>query len=283
MFAALTLEAAVPRPAEFVASLPMYDLPEVREATDELWRALAASLRRRGIDAPGTLTRDEADLDTAWSAPNLLLSQTCGYPLVTALSGQVAIVATPSYAAPGCEGAFHRAAIVVRAASPARSLPDLKGRICAVNSPTSNTGMNLFRAEVAEIAGGQRFFDGVVQTGSHLASVEHVAGGGADVASIDAVTLEMLRRHRPDLTRAVRVLTWTAASPGLPLITSRTWDADLRQALRLGLADVAADPDLRSVRETLLLNGFVQLPQADYGVVLTLANLAIEKGYPELH
>jgi hypothetical protein len=61
-----------------VASLPMYDLPELREATDELWRALAARLQNRGIDAPVTLERDETNLDAVWSDPRLLLSQTCG-------------------------------------------------------------------------------------------------------------------------------------------------------------------------------------------------------------
>ena len=280
MLAALTAEAPATQQAALVASLPMYDLPEVREATDGLWRSLAARLRRRGIDAPATLTRGDAD--AAWSDPNLLLSQTCGYPLVTGLARHVAVVATPSYIAPGCQGAFHRAAVIVRAGSAARSLADLQGRICAVNAPTSNTGMNLLRAAIADVAGGRRFFGGVIQTGSHLASIQHIAEGGADVASVDVVTLALLQRHRPDLTRAVRILAWTEVSPSLPLITSRKWGADILAALRLGLADVAADPALRMVRETLLLDGFAQLPQAGYGAILTLANSAIDKGYPEL-
>jgi ABC-type phosphate/phosphonate transport system substrate-binding protein len=260
----------------------MCDLPELREATDELWRALAAALRRRGIDAPAALTRDNADRDAAWSAPNLLLSQTCGYPLATSLAGKVIVVATPSYAAPGCEGAFHRAAVVVRATSQARTLADLRGGVCAVNSPTSNTGMNLLRAEIGAVAGGPRFFAGLSQTGSHLASLERVAEGAADVASIDAVTLALLERHRPDLVRAVRVLTWTTASPGLPLITSRTTRGGVLAALRLGLAGVAVDPALRAVRETLLLDGFVRLPTTAYPAILIMENAAAEQGYPEL-
>jgi ABC-type phosphate/phosphonate transport system substrate-binding protein len=192
------------------------------------------------------------------------------------------VVATPSYAAPGCKGPFHRAAVIVRAASAAGSLAEFRGRICAVNSPASNTGMNLLRAEIARIAGGQRFFGGVMQTGSHAASVEQVASGAADLASIDAVTLALLQRHRPDLTRAVRVLAWTAASPGLPLISSRTWGDDLHAALRQALSDVAADPAMRSVRESLLLDGFVQLPEAVYDAVLALEASAARAGYPEL-
>ena len=265
-----------------IASLPMYDLPEIRPATDAFWRALSAALRRRGIEAPEALTRDDADFDAGWSAPNLLLSQTCGLPLVTGLERHVVVVATPAYSAPGCDGAYHRAAMIVQVSSSAASLADLKGGRCAVNSLGSNTGMNLLRAEVAAVAEGRRFFAGVTHTGSHVASVEQVAAGMADLAAIDVVTLALLRRHRPHLTRAVRVLGLTGPSPGLPLITSRAWGADTREALRLALADVAADPALRSVRDELLLDGFALLPRTDYGAITRLARSAAEKGYPNL-
>jgi hypothetical protein len=38
-----------------------------------------------------------------WVEPHLLLSQTCGYPLRYVLKDHVRLVATPCYAAPGCE------------------------------------------------------------------------------------------------------------------------------------------------------------------------------------
>src|SRR6187399_1868093 len=96
------MDGEVPRAG--VAGLPMYDLIEVREATDAWWHALALRLRAHGIaDAPDELER-AGDFEATWTSPNLVLAQTCGYPLTHALAGRVRVVATPRYRAPGCKG-----------------------------------------------------------------------------------------------------------------------------------------------------------------------------------
>ena len=57
-----------------LASLPMYDLPEVTAATDTWWSGIASALQRAGLDAvPEALTRDP-DVDV-WHSKELLLSQ----------------------------------------------------------------------------------------------------------------------------------------------------------------------------------------------------------------
>ncbi|MEO1530805.1 MAG: phosphate ABC transporter substrate-binding protein, partial [Pseudomonadota bacterium] len=85
----------------------MYDLPALRPQTDALWAGIAAGLRARGVNAPGALTR-AADVHAPWRDPALLLGQTCGYPFWHALRGHVRLVATPVYAAPGCDGSTYR-------------------------------------------------------------------------------------------------------------------------------------------------------------------------------
>ena len=266
-----------------LAALPMYDLAELRSATDALWAAIAARLVQAGIeDVPASLSRD-ADLDAVWTDPALLLAQTCGYPLVTTLRNRVTLVATPRYAAPGCDGAAYRSAIVVRAGDPATRLADLRGRRCAVNDFGSNSGMNLLRAAVAPLADGQpAFFAEIVVTGAHAASIEAVAGDAADVAAIDCVTWAQLRHHRPNVTAALRVLAWTAPSPGLPLITSRHTSERTRHALLRALHEVAGDPALHDVRAALLLDGFEPLPLDAYEAVLELERDAATAGYSTL-
>jgi ABC-type phosphate/phosphonate transport system substrate-binding protein len=264
------------------ASLPMYDLPELQNANDAFWLAIGSRLRARGVRAPPELTRGDAPLEATWLDPRLILSQTCGYPLMTSLGERVALVGTPSYHAPGCDGPYHRSAVIVRAGSPADTLADLKGRRCAVNQPTSNTGMNLLRADVSIVSEGPSFFGEIVHTGAHHASVQAVADGTADVAAIDAVTFALLQRLRPTLTRAVRLLHWTVRTPGLPLITSWRHSDRTRAALAEVLAEVAADPTLREVRNELMLDGFTALPRAHYRSILHLAHIAADGGYPEL-
>ncbi|MDP2734302.1 MAG: hypothetical protein Q8O63_14555, partial [Hoeflea sp.] len=48
------------------ASLPMYDWPEIRAATDAVWAAIRSELSQRGIDAPARLDRS-ADPEPLWS------------------------------------------------------------------------------------------------------------------------------------------------------------------------------------------------------------------------
>jgi ABC-type phosphate/phosphonate transport system substrate-binding protein len=265
-----------------VASLPMYDLPSLREATDELWRAIAAALGRRGITAPAVLQRSGASIEAVWTDPNLLLSQTCAYPLMTLYRDRMTVVGAPVYRAAGCEGPFHRAAIIVNASSPATDLADLKGRRCAVNDRQSNTGMNLLRAEISRLADGQPFFRQVIYTGSHAMSLWCVAEDEADVASIDPVTLALLQRHHPWVARRVRTLQWTSPSPGLPFVTSRRQSFRVTDALRHALAEAVQSPALRATREALLLEEFVSLPQARYEATVSLAREAAARGYAEL-
>jgi len=251
-----------------VAALPMYDFAELRWATDALWAAIAA----RVPGAPAHLERAR-DLHDIWTDPDLLLAQTCGYPFVTSLAGKVALVATPRYRAEGCHGFLYRSALVVRAGDGAACLAHLRGRRCAVNSAHSQSGMNALRAEIAKLAGPPGpFFADVAITGGHAASVSAVACGDADVAAIDCVTWAHLQRFRPDATRRLRVLGWTASSPGLPLVTSISTDARMIRTLVQALNEVAVDPGLAGVRCELLLDGFDVTPAGAYQAILPAAS-----------
>ena len=126
-----------------IAALPMYDFPWVAEANDALWAAVAARLREAGVESPARLTR-AGDPAAQWRDPGLILGQTCGYPYVKTLRDFVALIATPEYAFPGCEGAAHRSFLVSRARDPRRDLAAFRGGRAALNAWDSNTGMNLF-------------------------------------------------------------------------------------------------------------------------------------------
>jgi ABC-type phosphate/phosphonate transport system substrate-binding protein len=268
-----------------MASLAMYDLPELQAANDALWAAIRKRLQARGVDCPPSALTRGRELDAVWAAPNLLLAQTCGYPFMTRLRARVRLVATPRYRAKGCDGPFHRAAIVVRQGAPVQSLADLRGSRLAFNTPDSNTGVNLLRAELAQaapLAQGERFFAEAIATGSHAASAAAVAEGRAEVAAIDCVTWAFLQRLRPATTSALSVLAWTARSPGLPLVTSRMTDLATFNALRAALDEAAADPALEAVRRELLLDGFHALPEAQYRTLLYFEQMAASLGYGAL-
>src|SRR5262245_42537706 len=114
-------------------SLPMYDWPEVAKATDAWARGISSHLGQEGT----TLDRNP-DYFSGWRRPDLVFSQTCGYPLTHEFRGRLTYIATPHYAVPGCEGPNYCSFIFARESRP---LPQFRGSCAAVNNPDSMSGM----------------------------------------------------------------------------------------------------------------------------------------------
>jgi ABC-type phosphate/phosphonate transport system substrate-binding protein len=265
-----------------VAALPMYDLPQLKPATDAFWDAIAERLKNAGLTSvPASLTRTD-DYQGVWRNPDLLLGQACGYPLITQLEGVVQIVATPIYGSPGCEGIEHSSFFVVNAKAEHRTLRDLRGSVCAINGFDSNTGMNLLRAAIAPLAEDSRFFRSVVVTGAHYKSLEAVADGRADVAAIDCVSFAHFQHFEPDLTARVSKIGQSASTAAPPYITARNTDVAILRILREALRDVATAHELESVRSALNIEGFAFETDAVYERLLLIKDDAAALGYPEL-
>lgn len=265
-----------------VSSLPMYDQPHLQRSNDLFWQYISERLREAGVEGVRRDLDRESGTKQVWLDPKLLLSQTCGYPLVKDLRDAVQLVATPRYKAPGCREGYYRSCIVVRKNDSASWLRDLRGKRCAINEATSNSGMNLFRALLAPLAQGAEYFESVRLTGSHFNSIYMVAKGLVDVASIDCVTFAHLQTGAPELYNAVKVIGWSDESPSLPFITSASTDRQTLRVLQSAFADAAIDPALKDVRETLLIDGFEFLPIEHYEQILDVEKKALELGYPEI-
>lgn len=233
-----------------LATLSMYDWPEIREATDAWWAGIA---RHLGIEAP--LSRP-AEFRSAWRNPGLLFSQTCGYPYTHDFRGLLKLVVTPHYAAEGCHGADYCSFVFARKGwSPDR----LSQSRAAYNAADSMSGMLALKVVFAPFARA-------IKTGSHLASLSAVREGEADVCAVDAVCVALARRYRPRDLDGLFVVARSPSVPGLPYVT-RAGDA---AALQRALSAAFDDPALASARERLLLTGF-SLPDAvDYARIPAL-------------
>jgi ABC-type phosphate/phosphonate transport system substrate-binding protein len=264
------------------ASLPMYDLPEVRAAQNALWAGLARHLAHEGVaDVPATLACEEPAA-LLWRRPDLLLSQCCGYDLVDGQAGALRPLATPCYDAPGCAGPRYRSLVVISASSPAGGLEDLRGGVCAINGWGSHSGMSALRAMVAPLAPSSRFFAEIRVSGAHSASLALVARGEADVAAIDCVVHALFARHRPAALSGTRPLAETASAPAPPFVTRARAGPDLVARLRAALTRTFADPELAAAREDLLLAGIEILPPAAYVRIKAFERYAARHGYPAL-
>jgi len=257
----------------------MYDMPQLTAAHDALWTWFAQRLSQVGLSCvPASLSRQLSYQDS-WRHPGLLLGQGCEYPLATSHVGYVRPIATPSYAAEGCEGGYYRSALVVRTQDSAERLGDLRGRRCVLNDSSSNSGMNLLRAAVAPLARGAAFFSSVSVSGSHRRSIEMVASGQADLAAVDCVSWAHLRRHDPAQTSMLRVLGWSPRSPSLPFITALTTDDRSVAELVAALEELGTDSTLKNIRQELLLQGAERYSGSGYVEVLRLQRYATELNY----
>jgi len=173
-----------------IASLMMYARPELRAANDKLWANIRRCLIEAGIQAPEQLSND-VDPFKVWTDPELVLSQTCGYPFRKVLSDKVTLVGTPDYGLDGCPPGYYNSAIVVRASDKRDVLARYRDAIFAYNDPISQSG---FAAPYAHCRDQGFWFGRKVQSGAHLKSAQLIVTGAADIAALDAEFSALMQR-----------------------------------------------------------------------------------------
>lgn len=238
-----------------IASLGMYDFGAAVAANDRLWTLIRTGLRGRRVAAPEALTRGERAYWDAWQSPDLILSQTCGYPFRARLHGTVTYVGTPDYGVMGCAPGHYRSVFVVRADDPRESLADWDGARFAYNEPLSQSGWAAPQVHAEKL--GIRL-PPTLQTGKHRLSARAVIEGKADIAALDAVSHALMQDA--GLAQGLRVIGMTDPTPGLPFITAPGRDPDpVFDAVSEAIAALSA-PD----RAVLHLKGLVRIAVEDY-------------------
>ncbi|KAL6055469.1 PhnD/SsuA/transferrin family substrate-binding protein [Balamuthia mandrillaris] len=299
---------------------------EMRKANDVLWKHLSAALRQQAQEQhrqdllpqiPERLFRlakeDSRTLLDLWQSPDLLMGQTCGYPFVRQLkpSANVQLVLTPSYGhfeshnndsdSSSVKEGYYRSLIVVRKGGDIREERDLLGKQdtlrAVINDHFSNSGMNLFRDYMLNLmttmgegeetnAQQRRCFAEVKVSGGHRRSIEMVARGEADVASVDCFTFAFLKEQMPEVVADVMVVGRTRHSPGLPIIAAEGVSKDFIEMLRSSWTGVLKEKEvkeeLRWAFDVLHITGFRQFKEEDYAVILEMEKRAIAAGYPIL-
>ncbi len=237
------------------------------------------------LDLGSGLTRQLvfASDESVLRADNLIIGHTCGYPLMTRLRDALQPFCLPCFDLPGASGKFYSSQFIVPADSVIESLQQCRGKIVAINSSDSNSGMNVLRYALAKLGATPGYFSEVLISGGHLASVEAVASNRAQLAAIDCVTYQLIADQNPALISALRVIGHSEQTGGLPLVvpTSQysaqvcaSYVSALNQALTLLPAEL---------RQKLHLARFESVGLDDYQSILELENFAIEAGYAELN
>lgn len=251
-------------PSAAVASLPMYDLVELRGAHDALWAAVVDAF---GPGLPAHLTHAD-DVHALWHAPQMAVSQSCGWPLVAELDGRVRTIGAFAYDVAGASPGEprYRSRLVMRAGHTERAEPAML--VAAVNSFESLSGwLSLVRA-FPDLDG--TWPGDVVETGAHVASLATLRAGDADIAAIDGVTFALVTRWRPALLEGLVVVDDGPLIPCLPLVANASVDDDELHRLRAAFA-VAVDALDPQHRDVLRITGFHPLGASEYESVRAMA------------
>lgn len=238
-------------------AFPMYAVDQAN--TRALWLTVKRLLVARGVSVDRVPGWPESNLLAHWQQPELILSQTCGYPLVTLLP-DVQVVGCFHYTAPGCEGIQYRSFLVVRAEDRHLTLADFRGGRAVCNSADSQSGYRALRKKVAD----DNFFSQTTFSGNHRQSLIDVKRGEGDIAAIDCVTWALLQRHEPERLEGLAVIDRTPLTPGLPLITSHNTSPETLNAIRDALRALVESPENRDVCNAVLIGGFSVVTRQAY-------------------
>lgn len=250
------------------AELLMYVAPPRIAHAQEQWLS-------RVLDILGVQRLDAPDLvlKALWLSPHVLLTQTCGYPLMTQLQGKVQVVGRPVYQLPHSANGNHCSLLVAREDDSRQALVEFRGSHGLLNSRDSNSGMNLFRHALAPLQQDGKFFADITLTGGHRNSLAAIKSGLGDLAAIDSVTFDYLARDGSEEVAGVKVIARTADGPCLPYITRLGGDADLiRAAMNQALNEL---PD---VAHALAISEVWPASHEDYQVLLDYQQQAITQG-----
>lgn len=205
--------------------------------TIPILNGLVAHLRTGAVDVVvADVGRSSADARSGAGAVDLVWA--CGCLTASMLDrGELnhEIVGAPVFS--GSHTAAYTSVVIAKRNGPTELDTTALGLTLAVNEPDSWSGHHGLRAHLAA-SGISGWFAHEVVTGSHRASVEAVAAGRCDMASIDVTVWNHLAAHDPALVSDVAVVAETDPWPSPPFSVRRALDEPTRSDLQSALLSV---------------------------------------------
>lgn len=199
------------------------------------------------------------------------LAFACGpsYALLKAAGSAIALLpVAPVFEDARAEGRpVYFADVVVGIANSARTFPDLAGSVWCYNDRYSRSGWQRMLERLGEIghaAGPEEYFRRLIQSGSHLRSIELVADGTADAAAVDSNTLWLRRRADPGLAGGLRVIESWGPMPIQPLLARAGLARDLREGICAALLGLHENEAARRRLEEFGVRRFAPVEERDY-------------------
>jgi phosphonate transport system substrate-binding protein len=151
----------------------------------------------------------------------------------------------------------YRSFLIVPAGSKARSLADLRGKRFAFSDELSLTGHQWIVHELRDRGEDPVAFFGRTEfTHSNDRSVDAVARGVVDGASVDSLLFDLLALAKPSIRESVRIIERSEAFGLAPVVASKRLPAARRAAMREALLTLSKDPASAAALRSAGFDGF---------------------------
>ena len=266
--------------SEWIANARMYSVtPEV----EAQWCALIERITREaGVPLTYVPYPAPRPLEQLWSRPDLGAVLMCGYPIAMRLAPVVPIAAPIPRASWAAGRALYRSDLIVRATAPYRTLEDTFGARAGWTVAHSHSGFNAFRHHLLAYRTSQRpELYGEMHANLVTARnvLDGVRAGRIDIGPLDAYWHLLIARHAPQLVAGVRVLDSTAVAPMPAFVASAGTPAEMIERLRRAFASAASRRWFAPFGDLLLLEGFAQVEESSYAMLLEWEREARAAGY----
>ncbi len=175
----------------------------------------------------------------------------------------------------------YQAYVIVPEGSSAGEFIDLKGLSFAYTDLLSNTGYLYTKYRLTEMGEDPNtFFSAIVFTNAHDVSIQMVAKGLIDGASVHSMVFDYLKVNDPEIVKGVRIIEISEDYGIPPVVASSRMSDDLKAKVRNVLQNMHLDRQGRKLINNLLIDEFTDGDDTDYDGVREMRS-ALEDKFPE--
>jgi len=262
-----------------IANARMYS---VSTEAGAVWRnLLSAIIAQAGVPTTVIDHPAPAPLEELWLRNDQAAVFMCGLPYSRA-EPQPVLIAAPIPSPAEFDGMpRYWSDFVVRKDSAFHRVEDTFGKRIAFTVPGSQSGCvaaltylitahreSAADAEALTAVRAPLFTEVIAPTITPMGALAAVVSGAADIAPIDSYALRLLRKYRPELASAVRVVGQTVPTPIPPLVASATAASEKElAALQSAFLGAHQRATLKPLMQELLLQRFAHPHPASYDVL----------------
>ncbi len=162
----------------------------------------------------------------------------------------------------------YNAYIIVSDAFAAKSFEDLKGSRFAFTDPLSNTGYVYALHRLKEFNETyESFFESTMFTYGHDISIQLVAKGVVDAATINQLIFDYLKVYHPERIEGVRIIEVSPDYGNPPVVISQRLKGEKREQLKQLFLSMHNNAEASSILDELLIDRFIEGEDDDYNSV----------------